>query len=86
MLLPIFSSGFKKKYQKLPVSYQSKFNKQLAYLLQNPLHPSLKTRKMGGLNKFEGRLDKHYRFTYSINNSEMWLLTIGPHDEGLGKK
>jgi hypothetical protein len=41
---------------------------------------------MSGTDKFEARLDRHFRFTYLIKTNEIWLLTIGPHDEGLGKK
>ena len=81
-----FSTGFKKQHQRLPQSQQKKFAKQLAYLTADLRHPSLRSRKMAGANKFEARIDRHYRFTYIINLNEIWLLTIGPHDEGLGKK
>lgn len=81
-----FSAGFKKQHQRLPVPQQKKFAKQLAYLTADLRHPSLRSRKMAGADKFEARIDRHYRFTYIINDSEIWLLTIGPHDEGLGKK
>lgn len=81
-----FSAGFKKQHQRLPLSQQKKFDKQLAYLMIDPRHQSLRSRKMAGADKFEARIDLHYRLTYIINDSEIWLLTIGPHDEGLGKK
>ena len=81
-----FSTGFKKQHQRLPQSQQKKFAKQLAYLMADLHHPSLRSRKMGGTEKFEARLDRHFRFTYIIEANEIWLLTIGPHDEGLGKK
>jgi len=35
---------------------------------------------------FEARVDLQYRFTFLIENEIILLLTIGPHDEGLGKK
>ncbi|MGI8419723.1 MAG: hypothetical protein ACR2LN_03700 [Candidatus Levyibacteriota bacterium] len=35
---------------------------------------------------FEARIDYHYRFTFSISAEEIIILSIGPHDEGLGKK
>lgn len=41
---------------------------------------------MGGLDRYEARIDIHYRFTYSIQEGSALILTIGPHDEGLGKK
>lgn len=86
MLKPQYSDGFKKQYKRLPRITQKKFLKQLKHLLENPFHPSLHGRKMPGTEKYEARVDYHYRFTYSIIEDELWLLTIGPHDEGLGKK
>lgn len=86
MFIPLYSVDFKKKYKKLPLRYQKKFIKQLAFLLQNPRHPSLKSRKMGSIEKYEARLDDHYRFTYMVESTDIFLLTIGPHDAGLGKK
>lgn len=41
---------------------------------------------MGVQNKFEGRVDRKYRFTFQVEGEEIYILTIGPHDEGLGKK
>lgn len=81
-----FSAGFKRQYKKLPKIHQKKFDKQLSYLMKDSHHPSLKSRKMGGTEKFEARLDRHFRFTYLVEANEIWLLSIGPHDEGLGKK
>ncbi|MBI3559008.1 cytotoxin [Candidatus Gottesmanbacteria bacterium] len=86
MLKPTFSDLFKKQYQKLPAQLRKKFDKQLKFLITDFRHPSLRTRKMGGEDKFEARLDHHNRFTYKIVDEEVFLLTIGPHDMGLGKK
>ncbi len=54
--------------------------------MSNFHHPSLKTRKMSGLEKYEARIDYHNRFTYTIENEFIVIQSIGPHDEGLGKK
>jgi len=86
LLRPVFSTSFKKHYHKLPIAAQKKFTKQLKFLLENYRHPSLATRKMGGSDIFEARVDLHYRFTFQIDGNEIILRTIGPHDEGLGKK
>lgn len=80
------TSEFKKKYKKLPVSLQNKFTKQLKLLVEDYRHPSLRTRKMVGVDKFEVRIDLHYRFTFELTPDTLTLRTIGPHDEGLGKK
>lgn len=80
------TSEFKKKYKKLPISVQKKFAKQLKLLIGNYRHPSLRTRKMVGIDRFEARIDLHYRFTFELTSDTVTLRTVGPHDEGLGKK
>lgn len=85
-LKPQFSLKFKKQFEKLHPVLKKKFTKQINLLSRNPRHPSLKARKMGGVETYEARLDKHNRFTYTIISDEIWFLSIGPHDEGLGKK
>lgn len=86
LVIPVFTKKFKKQFKKLPLSLQKRFDIKLAFLLTNPLHPSLRARKMGGVEIFEARLTKHYRFTYQLMEDKAWFLTVGPHDEGLGKK
>ena len=80
------SKQAEKDYQKLPLILQKKADKQFTLLLIDYRHPSLRTRKMGGENKLEGRIDRKYRFTFLIEGEEIYILTVGPHDEGLGKK
>ena len=86
LLTPVFTKEFKKKFIKIPLSFQKRFNAKLTLLATNYRHPSLRARKMSGHGIFEARITIHYRFTYQLINNEVWLLTIGPHDEGLGKK
>lgn len=86
MLRPVLTRDFKNQYQKLPKTTRQKFQKQLKFLLKDFHHPSLRSRKMAGLDRFEARIDKGNRFTYMIVGQEVWLLTIGPHDKGLGKR
>lgn len=81
-----FSKPAKKAYQYLPRNIQIKADKQFTLLLTNYHHPSLKSRKMSGEDKFEARIDRKYRFTFQIEAAEIYILTIGPHDIGLGKK
>lgn len=79
------TKSFTKKYQKLPKNIQKKADKQFIYLLNNYHHHSLRTRKMSE-DIFEGRIDYHYRFAFLVKDEVILLLSIGPHDEGLGKK
>lgn len=83
---PVFTPEFKKRYKRLSSAIQRKFTKQLELLVENYRYPSLRAKKMTGINRFEARIDRHYRFTFEIENDEIVLRTIGPHDEGLGKK
>lgn len=76
---------FKKQYKKLPFLIKKKFLKQLEFLLKDMSYPSLQVKKMPGSNIFEARVDYHHRFRFITVDSALWLLTIGPHDEGLGK-
>ncbi len=71
---------------KLPKQIQKKANKQFIFLLTNYKHPSLRTRKMGGSSIFEARIDIHYRFTFQVEGEDIYILIVGPHDVGLGKK
>ena len=80
------SKNADKQLKKLPREIQRKFIKQLNFLLKNPQHPSLRARKKSGTNIYEARIDDHYRFTYLFESDEATIVTVGPHDEGLGKK
>lgn len=86
LLTPVFTNKFKKQFRKLPQTLQHRFNSKLPILLSNPKHSGFHSRRMRGVNQFEARLTEHYRFTYAVVENGIWLLTIGPHDEGLGKK
>lgn len=86
MIKYALSKNANQQLQKLPRKIQRKFIKQLNFLLQNQKHPSLRSRRMSGSEKFEARIDRKNRFTYLAQNDEILIITIGPHDEGLGKK
>jgi len=80
-----FTKKAQLSYQKLPLNLKKKADKQFSYLISNYRHPSLRSRKMGGQDSFEARIDIHYRFTFQIKEDAIYILTIGPHDKGLGK-
>lgn len=80
-----FSPKAAKAYQKFPLRLQEKADKQFHYLRSDYRHPSLRSRKMAGEEKYEARIDYHNRFTFLIIDNET-ILSLGPHDTGLGKK
>lgn len=86
MLRPVLLKDFQKQYQKLPQPSRQKFQKQLKFLIKDYHHSSLHSRKMAGLNRFEARIDRRYRFTFTIVEKEIWLLSIGPPRSRIRKK
>ena len=81
------SDKFKKDYQKLPKNIQKRVEKQLFFLLKDLRYPSLRVKKLRGTTDvWEARVTKFYRFLFGITNNTILLISIGPHDEGLGKK
>ncbi len=84
---PVYSKEFKKKYKKLPASAKKQVDKQIRFIFIDFRHPSLKSRKMSGYKDvYEARVSKGYRLRYRVQKEIVSLLTVGPHDEGLGKK
>ena len=81
-----FHHQSKETKNKLEKSIQTKFLKQILLLVDNINHPSLHTKKMSGSENFEARIDYHYRFTFFIEEKTIIILSIGTHDQGLGKK
>jgi len=82
----VVSPRARKQLSGLPKSIQKKAKRQFTILVSNYRHPSLRTRKMQGSEVFEARVDIHYRFTFQIEGDEIYVLTVGSHDQGLGKK
>lgn len=75
-----------KSLRKLPLFIQKKAKKQFHILLLDHRHPSLWVKRMGGSDSFEGRIDIHYRFTFIVEADSVYIMTVGMHDSGLGKK
>lgn len=72
-----YSDEFVKKINRLPQDIQQLTIKQLALLLENPRHPSLKTKKREGhTNLWQGRISRAYRFLFEIGRDHYFLHTI----------
>lgn len=75
-----FTLRFRKQYQRLSLERQAKFDKQLAFLLSNLRHPSLRTKKYDETNDiWQARVDDDYRFYFQIDGDMYILLSIIPH-------
>jgi mRNA-degrading endonuclease RelE of RelBE toxin-antitoxin system len=75
-----------KQLKKLPKNIQDKARKAFKQLSEDPYHPALNSKKMVGTSHFEARIDYHYRFIYTVTPDLIWVVAVGQHDEGLGKK
>lgn len=81
------SVGFKGDLKLLPHRIQKKFLKQIKLLVTHFFYPSLHTKKIQGQeNVWEARVDLQYRFRFEKLEDDIYLISMGPHDEGLGKK
>lgn len=75
-----FTLRFRKQYQNLSAQHQAKFDKQLAFLLSNLRHPSLRAQKYDEANDiWQARVDHGYRFYFQIDGETYILLSIIPH-------
>jgi len=72
---------FKKDYKNLHAEVKEKVDKQLAFLLSNPNHPSLNLHPVRGTKGiWEGYVDQQYRFTFEIEGDYYILRKVGSHD------
>jgi mRNA-degrading endonuclease RelE of RelBE toxin-antitoxin system len=72
---------FDRDYVGLPAGIKNRTDKQLALLMTNPQHPSLRLKKVRGTdNIWEVRISRGYRVTLTIAGDTLVLRRIGIHD------
>ncbi len=79
-------NSFKRAYKRLPKHIQRQLDRKLRFLLENPHHPSLQTKKTKGIvkghrNLLEGRIDGGYRFLFRVEEDTYVLVDCGEHDK-----
>ena len=77
---PSFSTRFVRQLESFSLIIQKKFQKQLAYLLVDLRHPSLRAKKYdeaGGI--WQARVDNYIRFYFLIEGESCVLLEIKKH-------
>lgn len=78
----VFTKTFIKDYKKLPKNIQGNVDRKLAFLLQDPRHPSLRVKKVKGYDYiWEGSVTMNYRFLFRQSEDKYVLLRVGIHDE-----
>jgi hypothetical protein len=76
----VFSHKFLRQYYTSPEIRQRQFDKQLAFLLTNLRHPSLRTKIYDESYRiWQARVNGGWRFYFQIRGDAYYFLTIGPH-------
>lgn len=77
----IWTPLFERDFQDLLVDVQKRAEKAIRLLLQNPRHPSLRSKKMQGLDDiWEASVSMSYRMTYQVAGDTIILRRLGTHD------
>ena len=75
------TASFARDFLHLPEDIQRKVETAIRQLVANPRHPSLRVKKMKGVeNRWEARITRSYRFTFSWEGDEIILRRLGTHD------
>ena len=76
----IHSDHFRKSFGDFSTDVHRKLEKQVAYLLRDIRHPSLRAKKYDESNGiWQARVDKNIRFYFAIENNRYILLDIRYH-------
>ena len=77
-----YSRDFKKHYKKLSTPEKKQIANKLKLLAKNPLHPSLRTKRIKGTDKlYESSVNMDIRIIWYYENSKMIILVdVGHHD------
>jgi mRNA-degrading endonuclease RelE of RelBE toxin-antitoxin system len=82
----ILTEQFEQAYEKLTGSEKRNVHKALTLLGDNPRHPSLRVKKMGGgRNIWEARPSKRLRMTFEMSGEVIVIRNVGEHDKVLKK-
>ena len=72
---------FDRDYAGLPEEIKERVEKQLALLLLNPRHPSLRLKRIRGTaDIWEVRVSRSYGLTFQLAGDTLLLRRVGPHD------
>lgn len=81
-----YSDKFINSVKKLPDEIKKALKKKLDIMLENPQHPSLRTKKIQGQKDiFEASVTMEIRITWQYIDGGIYLRNIGEHDKTLKK-
>ncbi len=79
-----YSELFADKVKQLPPEVRGALKKKLELLMENPRHPSLRTKKIRGQDRiFEASVTMEIRMTWEYTEDGILLRNIGEHDKTL---
>jgi len=77
----ITHKSFENDYLKLSAGLQKRTDQKLKLLSENLSHPSLRVKKVRGREGvYEGSINIHYRFLFSITEDAYIILRVGTHN------
>ncbi len=77
----VWTPLFRRDFRSLPFNVQQRAKKAIGLLVENPSHPSLRTKKMQGVKDiWEASVTLSYRLTYQRTGDTIVLRRIGTHD------
>jgi mRNA interferase RelE/StbE len=75
-----FSQKFINQYKGLTPALKAKVDKQVAFLVANLHHPSLRAKKYDEVNNvWQARVDDRYRFYFKIEGDTYQILSVTAH-------
>jgi len=76
----LYTERFHKRYHEAPQVIKRACDKQLAFLLQNLRHPSLRAKKYDEAKDiWQARVTRDWRVYFTIEADAYVLLTVRPH-------
>lgn len=77
-----YTERFKKSFKRLNKQEQMQFQNKMELFINNVLHPSLRTKKIKGIDNFyESSINMDIRIIWYFENEELIILVnIGHHD------
>lgn len=79
-----YSDLFLDNVRKLPTDIKKVLQKKLDLMIENPRHPSLRTKKIQGREDiFEASVTLEIRLTWQYTEDGLLLRNIGEHDKTL---
>ncbi|SCM78739.1 Cytotoxic translational repressor [uncultured Sporomusa sp.] len=79
-----YTELFREKVTVLPVAIKKALKIKLALMIENPRHPSLRTKKIQGQEGiFEASVTMGIRMTWQYTDDGILLRNIGEHDKTL---